>query len=313
MKAQVDGSKEEVFKTLPNGSISDGIAVDYINQLLFYTCKLDQVIVVVSLKNKDIYKTIVNESLDEPKDIIAHPERGVIYWTDSGNEPKIETSTMDGGNRSTIMSFGQYSLPNALALDVKSMNLFWVDAKHGVIGRINIDTGVNENLYSDYTSFLHGLTLVGDKLYITDWSHVIRLSVNGGELEQIGPSTFLELTGITGYKKTDIRTVFSKCLQSTCSHLCLPVSGKDYKCEFSNGEKNALNPCRDANGTSLIDAKNTGQVNLVDVLDELSNETSGTDENSTLLIGDINVAVNTLAEIVDVVTVNTTNLENVTD
>jgi hypothetical protein len=63
----------------------------------------------------------------------------------------------------------------------------------------------------------------------------------------------------------------------------------------------------------LIDAKNTGQVNLVDVLDELSNETSGTDENSTLLIGDINVAVNTLAEIVDVVTVNTTNLENVTD
>jgi hypothetical protein len=58
------------------GSISDGIAVDYINQLLFYTCKLDQVIVVVSLKNKDIYKTIVNESLDEPKDIIAHPERG---------------------------------------------------------------------------------------------------------------------------------------------------------------------------------------------------------------------------------------------
>jgi hypothetical protein len=63
----------------------------------------------------------------------------------------------------------------------------------------------------------------------------------------------------------------------------------------------------------LIDAKNTGQVNLVDVLDELSNATSGTDENSTLLIGDINVAVNTLKEIVDVVTVNTTHLENVTD
>jgi hypothetical protein len=63
----------------------------------------------------------------------------------------------------------------------------------------------------------------------------------------------------------------------------------------------------------LIDAKKTGQVNIVDVLDELSNETSDTDENSSLLIGDINVAVNTLAQIVDVVTVNTTNLENVTD
>jgi hypothetical protein len=36
--------------------------------------------------------------------------------------------------------------------------------------------------------------------------HVSRLSVDGGKLEQIGPSNFSKLTGITGYKKTDIRT-----------------------------------------------------------------------------------------------------------
>ncbi|XP_060590191.1 low-density lipoprotein receptor-related protein 4-like [Ruditapes philippinarum] len=120
MKAQVDGFQEEVFKRLPNESISDGIAVDYINQLLFYTCTFDKVIVVVSLKNKDIYKTIVNETLDQPRDIIVHPERGVIYWTDWGKEPKIERATMDGGNRSIIMSLEQNSWPNALALDVKS-------------------------------------------------------------------------------------------------------------------------------------------------------------------------------------------------
>jgi hypothetical protein len=34
--------------------------------------------------------------------------------------------------------------------------------------------------------------------------HVSRLSVDGGELEQVGPSKF-KLNGITGYKKTDIR------------------------------------------------------------------------------------------------------------
>ena len=59
-------------------SISDGIAVDYINQLLFYTCTYDKVIVVVSLKNRNIYRTIVNESLDQPRDIIVHPERGLV-------------------------------------------------------------------------------------------------------------------------------------------------------------------------------------------------------------------------------------------
>jgi hypothetical protein len=35
--------------------------------------------------------------------------------------------------------------------------------------------------------------------------HVSRLSVDGGELEQVGPSKFSKLNGITGYKKTDIR------------------------------------------------------------------------------------------------------------
>jgi hypothetical protein len=34
--------------------------------------------------------------------------------------------------------------------------------------------------------------------------HVSRLSVDGGELEQVGPSNFSYLKGITGYKKTDI-------------------------------------------------------------------------------------------------------------
>ncbi|XP_060568535.1 uncharacterized protein LOC132727141 isoform X2 [Ruditapes philippinarum] len=249
MKAQVDGSQEEKFKTLQKRSTIEGIAVDYINQLLFYTCTFDKVIVVVSLKNKDIHKTIVNESLGIPKDIIVHPERGAIYWSDRGNEPKIGTSTMDGGNRSTIMSFEPNSWPNALALDVKSMNLFWIDAYHGVIGRINIDTWVRKILSSEPNSYFLGMTLVGDKLYITDWyrKHVSRLSVDGGKLEQIGPSNFSKLTGITGYKKTDIRTVFSKCLQSSCSHLCLPVSRKDYKCACSDGDQNALSPYREAN------------------------------------------------------------------
>ncbi|XP_060598909.1 low-density lipoprotein receptor-related protein 5-like protein [Ruditapes philippinarum] len=129
---------------------------------------------------------------------------------------------MDGGNRSIIMSLEPNSWPNAIALDVKSMNLFWVDGKHYVIGRINIDTGVQKTLYSEPGTHFFGMTLVGDKLYITDWyrKHVSRLSVDGGELEQVGPSKFSKLNGITGYKKTDIRKVFSKCLQSTCSHLC---------------------------------------------------------------------------------------------
>ncbi|XP_060568539.1 adhesion G protein-coupled receptor L3-like isoform X2 [Ruditapes philippinarum] len=63
----------------------------------------------------------------------------------------------------------------------------------------------------------------------------------------------------------------------------------------------------------LIEDTKTGKVDIVEVLDDLSNATTATDENSTLFIGDIDTAINTLAKIVDVVTVNTTNLENITN
>jgi hypothetical protein len=69
-------NKSHNTRDFSTGSTIEGIAVDYINQFLFYTCTFDKAIVVVSLKNKDIHKTIVNESLGKPKDIIAHPERG---------------------------------------------------------------------------------------------------------------------------------------------------------------------------------------------------------------------------------------------
>jgi len=57
-------------------SISDGIAVDHVNQLLFYTCTGNDVIMAVSLANPNISRTIVNESLDEPRDIAVDPSLG---------------------------------------------------------------------------------------------------------------------------------------------------------------------------------------------------------------------------------------------
>ncbi|XP_060558292.1 adhesion G protein-coupled receptor L2-like [Ruditapes philippinarum] len=63
----------------------------------------------------------------------------------------------------------------------------------------------------------------------------------------------------------------------------------------------------------LIEDMKTGQVDIVEVLDELSIATSATYENNTLFIGDIVTAFNILTKIIDVVTVNTTNLENITN
>ena len=46
-----------------------------------------------------------------------------IYWSDWGWEPKIESATMNGGNRKLVMRLDNGSWPNALTLDMEGMTV----------------------------------------------------------------------------------------------------------------------------------------------------------------------------------------------
>jgi hypothetical protein len=63
----------------------------------------------------------------------------------------------------------------------------------------------------------------------------------------------------------------------------------------------------------LIEDKKKDHVYINEILDNLSNATSDTNENNTLLIGDIATAIEILELITDVFPVNSTRLENITD
>lgn len=57
-------------------SIIDGLAVDSVNRLLYYTdTGLDR-IMVVAIDNTLICKTVVKDTLDEPRAIAVHPLKG---------------------------------------------------------------------------------------------------------------------------------------------------------------------------------------------------------------------------------------------
>ncbi|XP_052215805.1 uncharacterized protein LOC127834197 [Dreissena polymorpha] len=122
--------------------------------------------------------------------------------------------------------------------------------KNKIIGRIDLVTLKNRVIYSKPRAHFSGLALLDGYLYVTDWfrKYVTRLNINGGNtLEQIGPSKCARLNGVAGFKKSTVKTVFSKCLQSDCSNLCLPVSDSDYKCACSDEEKNGIIPCTELN------------------------------------------------------------------
>lgn len=50
-----------------------------------------------------------------------------LYWTDWGDNPKIERSFLDGSSRKTVIDT-DLGFPNGLALDYATCQLYWADA-----------------------------------------------------------------------------------------------------------------------------------------------------------------------------------------
>ncbi|KAL3846516.1 hypothetical protein ACJMK2_017496 [Sinanodonta woodiana] len=232
MTAWIDGTGEAIFRKLPPDSIVDGIAVDYISRLLYYTCTGYNTIVVASLDLPQMYRTIIDSDLDEPRDIITDPFNGVIYWTDWGDQPKIESASMDGSNRTILVYLPNKTWPNALALDFKTQNLFWVDAKNNTIEVLNLATGMRKIILQEENAHYFGLHLMSGYLYITDWTRkfVLKMPMNGGELIQVGPPQFSRLNGVYAYNASELPQGTNICNSHSCSHMCVPVSKISYRC-----------------------------------------------------------------------------------
>ena len=94
-----------------------------------------------------------------------------MYWSDWGASPKIEKANMDGTARTTLVSSGLYWV-NSLALDFKNKLLYWCDALHEKVERVDLQ-GNNRRLILDLSSgngrHPFGLAIYEDVLFWTDW------------------------------------------------------------------------------------------------------------------------------------------------
>jgi len=92
-----------------------------------------------------------------------------LFWTDWGENPRIERVGMDGTNRSTVINTKIY-WPNGLALDVATKRIFFADSKLDFIDSCFYNGSGRQQVLagSHYLLHPHSLTLFEDKLYWTD-------------------------------------------------------------------------------------------------------------------------------------------------
>uniref|UniRef100_A0A8C5NE07 Nidogen-1-like n=1 Tax=Gouania willdenowi TaxID=441366 RepID=A0A8C5NE07_GOUWI len=207
-------------------SSPEGIAVDHVARLLFWTDSMRDTIEVSKLDGSH-RRVLFDTDLVNPRPIVTDPAHGRLYWADWNRDgPKIEMSNMDGTERSILVK-DELGLPNGLTYNADNQQLCWADAGTRRVEcidpyrrlRITIIEGIQ---------YPFALVSYGRNLYYTDWRREAVVAVDRfseKETEEFLPQKRSRLYGITT-TTTQCPKVFNYCSNNGgCSHLCLPHHG----------------------------------------------------------------------------------------
>jgi hypothetical protein len=112
-------------------------------------------------------KVLVWSGLDNPRAIILHYPAGLLFWSDWGQNARIERADMDGEHRTAVITEG-LTWPNGLSVDQFTNRIYWNDAKKKVIESADLQ-GQNRKTIVEKVEHPYGLAIVGNYIYWSDW------------------------------------------------------------------------------------------------------------------------------------------------
>ena len=228
-----------------NVSQVDGLTVDYIHNLVYWTNTKTDTIEVAFLRapTKDDARivasrmTIIDSGLDEPRAIAVNVRDGYLFWSDWGDHPKIERSNQDGSSRQVIVETDMV-WPNGLAIDYVTNKIYWADGKLSTIESADFD-GKNRQVVLKSKAFIQhpfAVDVFEDEIYWSDWAQLSVLKTNkfgvsNGTVEQVlGPLHSVNDIAIV-HTSSQPKEARNRCSNEGCSHLCLPSGGAfGFKC-----------------------------------------------------------------------------------
>uniref|UniRef100_H2YAY8 EGF-like domain-containing protein n=1 Tax=Ciona savignyi TaxID=51511 RepID=H2YAY8_CIOSA len=223
-KAFLNGTMREIVFS-SGTSITENIAVDWVARNLYW-CDYDLGTIEVA-RIDGTHRAILHAmNVTNPRGLALDPRDGYhyLFWTDWGQNPRIERCDMDGNHRKSIIT-DRLFWPNGLTIDYPNTMVF-ADAKLDFIHRCGYD-GQDRTEVLAGTNFIrhpHSLTILEDYLYWTDREtySVSRCNKWDGSKNQTKVMTGL-------YYPTDLHAFHpvrqpagtNYCEGNPCSHICL--------------------------------------------------------------------------------------------
>ncbi|XP_061491391.1 prolow-density lipoprotein receptor-related protein 1-like isoform X2 [Rhineura floridana] len=230
--------KDKQRGNLVKGIKSDSIAVDWIGRNLYWTDGTAGQLLATPLngtwRGYPEY-TVVLDYLDQPRSLALHLLDGLMYWSEIGDEPKIEQAGMDGSNRAILLD--GLGWPTSITLDLLSWKIFWSDDKFHCIGSAFLDgTGMKVlELTEIHSPF--AVTVFEDYIY---WSEmktrtVQRLDKRTGKNRTVLIKRHGQPYGLKIMHEVLQPAASDPCVGSGCSHVCLLNPDKRGSCRCPVG------------------------------------------------------------------------------
>ncbi|XP_035811393.2 low-density lipoprotein receptor-related protein 2a isoform X1 [Amphiprion ocellaris] len=214
----------------------DGIAVDWVGRHIYWTDSGTNRIEVAKLDGR-YRKWLIHTDLDQPAAIAVNPSLGMMYWTDWGRKPRIESAWMDGQHREVLVREEDLGWPTGLALDYLNGNrIYWCDSKENIIESMKPDGTDRKIVISGDIGHPYSLDVFEGHVY---WStkekgEVWKTNKFGGgnkvKVLTINPW----LTQVRIYQEHRHNQSVPNPCKNVCSHLCLLRPG-GYTCACPQG------------------------------------------------------------------------------
>lgn len=226
--------------TIASGLLaSRGIAVDWIGKNLYWI-DAGSGTITISTINGTFQRTLINDDLDQPHDIVVDPESGFIIWTDWGRKAKIERARLDGSERKILVE-SNLQWPTGLAMDFAARRIYWTDPKASTIETIDIE-GKHRNIvriFNKSEEKPYKIEVFEDFIYVSTFHNnaIFRMNKFGR-----GGITYL-VQGLN--KASDVvivqenkqnRKIENPCFEKNCGEgaLCVAQSQSDAVCLCAN-------------------------------------------------------------------------------
>ncbi|RMC13904.1 hypothetical protein DUI87_08987 [Hirundo rustica rustica] len=261
--------------TLVKGVRSDCIAVDWLGRNLYWTDGVAGQVLATRLGSAwqgiPEYTVVMDGDLDQPHSLVLQPLAGLMYWSEVGSHSRLMEASMDGSWRHVLLAQG-LGWPTALALDLPTQRIFWLDEKLGSVGSADLDGSSVKVLKLPWVRNPFAAAVCEGQLYWSErktWS-VQQVDKASGKNRTVLLKRHGQPHGLQVMHPALRPAGPNPCETRGCSHLCLLSARHTGQCRCPAGLMLAANettclPIRDSAFALLVSPAAVAQVYLKDL------------------------------------------------